>query len=219
MLTRRVRLSLLILEVVGVATLLRSIAYDRWITVLASLFLIGGALAAQRGRTWGIGMSFAAAVAFPVAFAIGIAPAWFCWVGVAGLLPFALTWRPLARFDKGATAVLAASAVTAGAAAAVAWKEMAWSVFTTFPSLMPSRYAHHELAQLATVAVAVGLIASQRRPRVSSGDSSAASYARVRIAESDSASLISFEEGSEYNALDDEVSSDDDTGLQRRHLR
>jgi hypothetical protein len=212
-------MSLLVLEAVGLATLLRSIAYDRWITVLASLFLVGGALAAQRGRTWGVAMSFAAAVSFPVAFAIGIAPPWFCLVGLAGMLPFALTWRPLARFDKGAAAVLAASAVAAGAATAMAWKEMAWSVFTSFPSLIPSRHVHHEVALLATVAVAVGLIASQRRSRVSSGASSEVTHARVRVAEGERVSSPALDEASELADLPDEASASDAAVLQGRRLR
>jgi hypothetical protein len=215
-------MSLLVLQAVGLATLMRSIAYDRWITVLASLFLVGGALAAQRGRTWGIAMSFAAAVSFPVAFAIGIAPPWFCLVGLAGLLPLALTWRPLARFDKGAAAVLAGSAVAAGAATAMAWKEMAWSVFASFPSLMPSRHAHHEVVLLATVAVAVGLLASQRRSRVFSSDvvssEPLAHHARVRIGESDrvSDSAAVFDEASEQGELSDDAHGADAAMLQRR---
>lgn len=163
-------------------TLLRSIAYDRWITVLASLFLIGGAMAAQRGRTWGVGLAFASAVAFPVAFAIGIAPAWFCLVGLAGAMPFALTWRPFARFDRGAAALLAAITATAGAAAAIAWKEMAWSVFTEFPSLRPSIEAQHGVALAATLAVVVGVLAGRHRHPVERA-ASEEGEARVRFGE------------------------------------
>ncbi len=180
LLTHRLRLSLVIAQAVGVATLLRSIAYDRWITVAASLFLIGGALAAQRGRTWGVGMAFAAAVAFPVAFAIGIAPPWFCLVGLAGALPFALTVRPFARFDKGATTLLAAITATAGAAAAIAWKEIAWSVIATFPSLRPSIEAQHGVALAATLAVVVGMLAGRARHPAAAARSGA-EEANVRI--------------------------------------
>lgn len=226
-LSRRVASSLLIAEAVGVATLLRSIAYDRWITVLASLFLIGGALAAQRGRTWGVGMSFAAAVSFPVAFAIGIAPPWFCLVGLAGMLPFALTWRPLARFDKGATAVLAAAAVTAGTAAAMAWKEMAWDVFTAFPSLMPSRYAHHDVALLATVAVTVGLVAGWRRTARDAAEASSDTATRYRIVDSERS--MALDEPVQHHELADgdvtretretnDDDDDDDAILKRRRL-
>ena len=144
-LRRRVQLSLLVLQLVSAATLLRSIAYDRWITVLASVLLIVGALAAQRGRTWGVGLALATAAAFPVAFAIGIAPAWFCLVGIAGALPFALTLRPFARFDKGATALFAVLAGVGGAAVAMGWKEIAYSVFTNVPFLRPSGDAQHGL--------------------------------------------------------------------------
>ena len=49
-------------QAIGIATLLRSVAYDRWITVLVSALLIGGTMAAQRGRTWGVALAFAPAV-------------------------------------------------------------------------------------------------------------------------------------------------------------
>jgi hypothetical protein len=181
-LSHRLRVSLVVAQAVAVMTLLRSIAYDRWITVLASLLLIGGAMAAQRGRTWGIGLAFAAAVAFPVAFAIGIAPPWFCLVGLAGAWPFALTARPFARFDKGATMMLAAVAATVGTVAAVAWKEVAWSIFMTFPSLRPSIEAQHGVALAATLAVVVGALAGRAR-HPAAVDASASQGARVRFGE------------------------------------
>ena len=93
---RRLQLSLVIAQVVGAATLLRSVAYDRWITVLAAALLIVGASAARRGRSWGVGLALGAAASFPVAWAIGIAPPWFCLVGA---LPFAIASRAFARFD------------------------------------------------------------------------------------------------------------------------
>jgi hypothetical protein len=175
-------LSLVVAQAVAVMTLLRSIAYDRWITVVAALLLIAGAMAAQRGRTWGIGLAFAAAVAFPVAFAIGIAPPWFCLVGLAGAWPFALTARPFARFDKGATIMLAAVAATVGTAAAVAWKEVAWSVFMTFPLLRPSIEAQHGVALAATLAVVVGALAGRARHPAAPA-ASASEGARVRFGE------------------------------------
>jgi glucan phosphoethanolaminetransferase (alkaline phosphatase superfamily) len=178
LLARRVQLSLVVLQLVGFATLLRSIAFDRWITVLASLFLLAGAAAAQRGKTWGVGIAFAAAAAFPVAFAIGIAPAWFCLVGLAGALPLLLTYRSLARFDKGATMILTGIAGAAGAAMAMAWKETAWSVFEAFPSLRPSLETQHGLALTATLAVVVAVVAS-RRSKKEHGDADAHEYLRV----------------------------------------
>lgn len=165
---RRLQLSLAAAQLVAVATLLRSVAYDRWITVVASLLLLGGATAARGGRAWGVALAFASAVAFPVAWAIGIAPAWFCGVGVVGALPFVLTSRAFARFDRGATALLAGIAVALGAAGALAWKHVAWSVFSTFPSLMPSVDAQHGLALagvLGAVLVTMGLARAANRER------------------------------------------------------
>lgn len=176
MLPRRVRLSLLAVQVVSVLTLLRSIAFDRWITVVASLLLIGSAMAARRGKAWGIGLGFATAVWFPVAFLIGIAPAWFCLVGLVAALPFAFTLRPFARFDKGATALLAGIAATTGTAIALAWKELAWSIFENVPSLAPTGVAQHGLLVVATLLVVLG-VASRGRLREESGGEEA----RIRV--------------------------------------
>jgi len=175
-LPRRIRLSLLAVQVISVLTLLRSIAYDRWITVVASLLLIGGAMAARRGKAWGIGLTFATAVWFPAAFAIGIAPAWFSLVGLVAALPFAFTLRPFARFDKGATALLAGIAAATGTAIALAWKEMAWSIFQVVPALAPTGVAQHGLLVAATLLAVLG-IASRDRLR------SAPEEARIRVGE------------------------------------
>lgn len=174
---RRLRLSLFVLQLVGVATLLRSVAYDRWITVLASALLLIGAAAAQRGRSWGVALALGAAAAFPVAWAIGIAPAWFCAVGAFGALPFLIASRAFARFDRGATALLAVAAASVGAIGALGWKELAWSVITRFPSWAPSQEAQHGVALIALVASAV--VATRLFPqRRGLGEPS-----RVRVAE------------------------------------
>lgn len=152
---RRLRLSLVVLQLVSLATLVRSIAYDRWITVLASVLMLVGAAAAQRGRSWGVALAFGAAVAFPVAFAIGIAPAWFVLVGIIGSLPFALASRAFARFDRGATALLTLAAASAGAFGAIAWKELSWTIFMNVPALRPSLEAQHGLGVLAVLASAL----------------------------------------------------------------
>lgn len=162
MLPRNVERSLLVAQVLGAATLLRSIAYDRWITVLAAALLIAGAVAAQRGRTWGVGLAFAAAAWFPVAFLVGIAPAWFVLVGLAGALPFAQLWRSFARFDRGAAALMASMAVTAGTLGAIVWKNIAWTIFTIIPALRPGAYAQHGLAVAATLAVMVAIVVRGR---------------------------------------------------------
>ena len=184
-LPRRVRLSLLAVQVVSVLTLLRSIAFDRWITVVASLLLIGGAMAARRGKAWGIGLTFATAVWFPAAFAIGIAPAWFSIVGLVAALPFAFTLRPFARFDKGATALLAGIAAATGTAIAVAWKEMAWSIFQIVPSLAPTGVAQHGLLVATTLLVVLG-IASRDRLRSAPDEARIRVGERVRVSEGES---------------------------------
>lgn len=188
----RLQTWLFVLQLVAVATLLRSIAFDRWITVVASVLLLVGALAAQRGRTWGIGLALATAAAFPVAFAIGIAPAWFCLVGLVGAMPFLLTARPFARFDKGATALFAALAGVGGTAVAMAFKAVAPSLFSAVPLLRPGHHVHHALALGVTLAVTTGIIAGRARARrIEEGE-------RVRIGErlrvGESTSTIATEE-------------------------
>ena len=203
-LPRRVRLSLLAVQVVSVLTLLRSIAFDRWITVLASLLLIGGAMAARRGKAWGIGLTFATAVWFPVAFAIGIAPAWFCLVGLVAALPFAFTLRPFARFDKGATTLLAGIAAATGTAIALAWKEMAVSIFQIVPSLAPTGVAQHGLLVLTTLLVVLG-IASRSRLREAPEEARVRVGDRVRIGASSnepSAATAELEDEAEHDVSD-----------------
>ncbi len=173
------RLSLAAAQLVGFLTLLRSVAFDRWITVVVSMLLIAGTTAALRRRTWGVGLALAAACWFPVAFAIGIAPAWFCLVGLVGVLPFLFASRALARFDKQATVLLATLAAAIGAVGAVAWKQLAFGVFELFPALTPTTQPHHGLSLLALVAGAV-LVQTRSLGRANgeSGDTT-----RIRVAE------------------------------------
>lgn len=180
MLPRSLRTSLFLVQLVGVLTLMRSIAFDRWITVLASVILLVGAAAAKRGRAWGVALTFAQAAAFPVAFLIGIAPPWFCLVGILGALPFLLTSSAFARFDKGATRALAALAVLGGGIGAVAWKHYAWSVFQAMPSLLPSTRPHHGFIVAAVAALAVSL-AARRSEGEEEDEQEHGAGARVRV--------------------------------------
>jgi hypothetical protein len=175
---RRLQRWLFATQLVGAATLLRSVAYDRWITVLAAVLLMVGATAARRGRSWGVGLALAAAAAFPVAFAIGIAPPWFVLVGLVGAMPFAIASRAFARFDKGATVLLAALAGSAGAIGAIAWKEYAWSIFQSFPLSRPSIEAQHGLALTALTALTVVAGVAMRSKSDGGGGGT-----RMRIAE------------------------------------
>jgi hypothetical protein len=158
----RLSSSLYLSQLVAFLTLIRSVAYDRWITVLGSVLLIIGATAALRHRTWGIGLMLASAVAFPVAWAIGIAPPWFCLVGLAGALPFVHSWRAMVRFDRGAAMLYAALATIGGTATALLWKTYAYSVFDAIPALTPTDEAGHlgllgATAAMAAIAIASGL--------------------------------------------------------------
>lgn len=180
-LPRHLRLSLYATQAVAFLTLLRSVALDRWITVLASVILFFAATAAHRGRSWGVGVAFGQAVAFAAAWAFGIAPPWFAVVGLVGALPAVFASRALARLDKTATVLLATLAASVGALGALAWKEIAWSVFTTFPSLWPSRYPHHGFALLMLLAGgAAALGAALKREKA---HEAAEDGVRVRVAE------------------------------------
>lgn len=176
MLPRPLQSSLSLLQLVAVATLMRSVAFDRWITVVASVVLLVAAAAARRGKSWGVALAFAQAAAFPTAVLIGIAPPWFMLVGIAGALPFLMTSSAFARVDRGATRLLAALAVAAGALGAVAWKAYAWSVFEAFPALLPSRHPHHGWLVAAIAALGVAT-AARRSKRETERDE-----ARVRVA-------------------------------------
>lgn len=184
MLPRNVRLSFLLVQLTAIATLMRSIAFDRWVTVFASLLLLLGAAAAQRNRAWGVALMFAQAIAFPVAFMIGIAPPWFCLVGAVGMIPFLLTAPGFARLDRGATRLLATLAIAGGAVGAIAWKAVAWSVFESVPALMPSLYPHHGFVVAAVAALGIATAVRQRH-LVDEGEDVAAgagATSRARIA-------------------------------------
>lgn len=162
-LPRNVRLAILLVQLVSIATLMRSIAFDRWITIFASLVLLAGATAAKRNRAWGVALMFAQAIAFPVAAMIGIAPPWFCLVGAIGMLPFLMTAPGFVRADRGATRLLAALAVSGGALGAIVWKKIAWDVFQAVPFFWPSAYPHHGWIVAAVAALGIGIAIRDRK--------------------------------------------------------
>lgn len=165
-LPRDLRTSLLATQLLAFATLARSVAYGYWFTIGVSTLMIVGALAAMRSRTWGVALTFATATTFTAAALLGIAPAWFLGVGAVGALPFLLSSESMARFDRQATTWLAALASGAGAALAVAWNVVAWSVFVTVPALAPTRFVSNGLAATAVLALgAVALVAQRERER------------------------------------------------------
>lgn len=162
-LPRNVNLSILLVQLVAIATLMRSIAFDRWITIFASLVLLVGAAAAKRNRAWGVALMFAQAIAFPVAFMIGIAPAWFCLVGAIGMIPFIHAAPGFARLDRGATRLLAALAFAGGSLGAIVWKKIAWDVFDAIPAFYPSVYPHHGWIVAAVAALGLGIAFRDRK--------------------------------------------------------
>jgi hypothetical protein len=178
---------LVLVQLAAFGTLLRSVALDRWISVAVSVLLIGAALAAQRGRTWGVALSFALGATFFGVWALGIAPLFFAFVGVLAMLPFGRLYRHFAGFDRGAAAVLAVAASSAGLVSAVAWKAWALDLFRALPLLTPSLYPHHGIVVLAMLAVGTVLFrrANAATPNLAfaaEGASGSLEEARVRVA-------------------------------------
>lgn len=128
-LPRNLVLSLVAVEAASWATMARSVLLARWTTVVATIVLVWGVRAAMRERTWGIGVILATATAFPVAATMGFAPQWFWLVGILGAIPFLLTVKPMARFDRSATVLFTAIAGGTSIAAAFAWREAAYAIF------------------------------------------------------------------------------------------
>jgi hypothetical protein len=207
----------LLVQLVSIATLMRSIAFDRWITILASLVLLVGAAAAKRNRAWGVALLFAQAVAFPVAFMIGIAPPWFCLVGAVAMIPFMLTAPGFARVDRGATRLLAALAIAGGALGAITWKKIAWDVFEAIPFLTPSGYPHHGWIVAAVAALGIGIAVRDRKLVDAGGeaeeraDALASTPTNARIA---SPARIAIPD--ESSRIDEEVENQADEVLGKR---
>jgi hypothetical protein len=129
-----VRASLYAVLAVAVPLTIRCVTFQKWVTVIATLMLSSGALAALRGRTWGVGLTLLAAVAFPAAHLLGMAPTWFWSVGFVGALPFVVTWKPMAFFDRPAAKLFALLAVIGGITCALAWHEIGpWVVANLYP--------------------------------------------------------------------------------------
>ncbi len=143
--------------------LLRSVAFDRVLTIGVSLALIVGARAAMRQKTWGLLVALAASSWFASAFALGMAPPFFVVFALLGAMPLFKSWSALAKFDRGAAVVAAGVASSAGAGLALAWKMFAPWLFWNLPALRPTWYASHGLALAAITATAVVLALRDRK--------------------------------------------------------
>jgi len=212
MLPSSVRQSLQLAQVVAAAALVRSVAYERWVTVMVASLLIAGAAVAQRGKVWGVGLALASAVAFVGAWGLGMAPAWFLLVGVAGVLPFMVTWPPLARFDRAAATVGATSAAAAGALGAVAWRAVAWSMFRHGDLLAPTwRLTAFSgvTAALTAVGTAVVLRRTAFAPRQPRREQAVGRGLRLDLGRSSLAMPASQEADASTAHADDEAGWDD----------
>jgi glucan phosphoethanolaminetransferase (alkaline phosphatase superfamily) len=207
---------------VGAATLVRSVLYDRWITVLASLVLLAGAAAARRGKTWGVGLTLGAAAAFPMAHALGMAPAWFWGVGLIGALPFALTSRSFARFDAKATAFGASLAIAVGLLAAFGWRVFAPTVIAAFPSLRPSFWPANETAAALTMATLMLVNWTGRRDAAIEADESTDELAYVPPSPALAAARVGVrvpDAAPSHDAAELALLDDDEMAAERRVVR
>jgi hypothetical protein len=129
-----VRAALCAVLLVSAPLMFRCVTEQKWITVVATLMLAGGAAFALRGRTWGVGLTLLAASAFPAAHLLGMAPPWFWGVGFVGAIPFAVTWKPMAFFDRPAAKLFALLAIAGGITCALTWHEIGpWVVAHLYP--------------------------------------------------------------------------------------
>ena len=125
----KVQFSLILVLLFGGWLLTRWVMHGWWGTVAAPAMLVAGAIAAFSGRTWGIGLTLLGASAFIAAYLLGMAPPEYLAVGYVGALPFVLTWKPMAFFDRPAAKLFAALAIAGGIACAIAWHEIgSWVV-------------------------------------------------------------------------------------------
>ncbi len=101
-----------------VACILRESAHPRVaLTAAAALLAIAGAVAALRGRVWGLVLTTAAAVALGGVALYGIAPPYFLTIAMVGLAPAMLAAPSLLRADRGAAVGITIAALGAGALA------------------------------------------------------------------------------------------------------
>lgn len=98
-------------------------------TTSAGIGMVLGSAAALTKRTWGVGLVFATAVAFASAALMSMGPEIFFLFAGIGSLPMALGAKPFARFDRSAAMLFAGIAIALGVGAALAWHELAPSIW------------------------------------------------------------------------------------------
>lgn len=115
---RRLRALLGISAIAGAVLLVLAISSGVWVTAAAALGLLVGSIVGLRGRTWGILLVLASAVAIAVVPFLGIAPWWFLAIGGAGLAPVIASTGALLRADRAVAGLVLGVAMLAGAAGA-----------------------------------------------------------------------------------------------------
>jgi hypothetical protein len=120
----RLMIVLAAVQAIAFATFVRSVVAERWATVAAAVALFAGAHAALSSRTWGVGLALASGAAFGAAAELDLGPPWFWVVALSGVTPAVVTWRPMARFDRGAAVFFVALATGAGIVGALAFRAL-----------------------------------------------------------------------------------------------
>lgn len=157
--------------VAGAALIYDGAGAQLWLTVLAGAMMVSGALAAGRGRTWGIVACFFPGVAALLAAAVGMAPSWFYWAGAAGVLPFGLLVRAMARRDRAAVALLVSLTFGVAIVALFVWHQIVEWLVARSPHLFRGFNAPLASITLGATAVAVAAYARLGRARNASSPS------------------------------------------------
>jgi hypothetical protein len=185
MLPQRLDRVLLLVHGVGAVTLLRSVLYERWITVVVAGLLLAGTSAARRGKTWGVPLTLGTAVMFLLAGATGIGPAWFGLVAIAAALPFAMTWKALHRFDPAATLLMMTLSTGTGLVAAACWRPVSVLLWRISPVFRANQHvtAWSLVLSCAALAALVSLTRHKTEPATAFGALQGhAPLSRVRVA-------------------------------------
>lgn len=114
------RHALLVVLAVSTLVLLRSVLFERWLTVIACAGLFAGAFAVMRGRTGGALLLLALGAAFGAAAALSMGPSWFVLVTLAAAGPAVVLSPHMFRFDRLAATAALTLALLWGAGSAVA---------------------------------------------------------------------------------------------------
>lgn len=163
---RLLRFALVPAAISGAMLIFDGAGSQLWLTALAGGILVSGALAAARGRTWGIFACFFVGVAALMAPLLEMAPSIFFLYGAAGVFPFGLYVRAMLKRDRGAVLLLVSLLVALAGAALYAWNHIFLWIVRRWPHAFAS--FNKPLASIVLGAVALATFAYVARRR---GDS------------------------------------------------